>query len=94
MGVRKNAKAIYKQALSKSIATFHALSPIEKNSIQQQRLRIVPAKSQETLAALLKRTGSDWEEQACAVANNLQVGDTLKKGQLVKVVKSEPYNTQ
>lgn len=94
MGVRKSAKASYQQALSKSIASFHPLSHKEINSIHQQRLRIVPAKSGESLAALIKRAGSDWEEQACAVANNLQVGEILKKGQLVKVVKSEPYKSQ
>lgn len=91
-GVRKNAKAIYQQALKKSIDSFHALTVNEIKSIQQQRVRIISAKNGESLAALLTRAGSDWDEEACAVANNIHVGDILKKGQLVKIVKSEPYN--
>jgi len=93
-GVSKNTRGNIPQALKKSIASFHQLSANEKKEIHQQRLRIVSVRNGESLTALLQRTGSDWDEEACAIANNLQLDATLKKGQLVKVVISEPYNNK
>lgn len=90
-GVSKNSTANYQQALSKSINTFHQLSAQEMRNIRQQRLRIISARDKESLAALLQRAGSDWDEESCAVANNLQIGSALKQGQLIKVVISEVF---
>lgn len=93
-GVSKNSYANHQQALRKSIATFHQLSPVEMRKIHQQRLRIIPARQGESIAALLKRTESVWDEDACAVANNLQAGVPLNKGQLIKVVISEEFTVR
>jgi len=89
--VNKNPAANYRPAIAQSIASFHQLTAKEKAEIHQQRLRIIPAKSGEGLPALLKRAGSDWDEESCAIANNLQSGVSLNKGQLIKVVISEPF---
>ena len=89
--VNKNPAANYRPAIAQSIASFHQLTAKEKVEIHQQRLRIIPAKSGEGLPALLKRAGSDWDEESCAIANNLQSGVSLNKGQLIKVVISEPF---
>ena len=88
--ISKNSGAKYRAAINKSISSFHQLTTKEKTKIHQQRLRIISARSGESLPELLKRTGSDWDEESCAIANNLQSGATLKKGQLIKVVISEP----
>ena len=90
-GVNKNSTADYLQAIRKSISTFHQLSSVELAKIHQQRLRIITARDGESIAALLQRAGSDWDEESCAVANNLQTSVILKKGQLVKVVISEVF---
>ena len=90
-GVSKISTANHQQVIRKSISTFHQLSSIEMSKIRQQRLRIVSARNGESLTALLKRTGSAWDEETCAVANNLQTGVSLNKGQLIKVVVSEEF---
>ena len=89
--ISKSSGAKYRVAMNKSISGFHKLTAKEKTKIHQQRLRIIPARSNESLSALLKRAGSDWDEESCAIANNLQTGVALKKGQLIKVVISEAF---
>ncbi|NOQ14471.1 MAG: M48 family metalloprotease [Methyloprofundus sp.] len=91
IGISKNSKTHYQQLLTKSISTFHPLSPLEMARIQQQRLRIVSAKNGESVTALLKRVGSVWDEESCAVANSLPVDIPLKEGQLIKVLISEAF---
>jgi len=87
----KNSGVKYRDAINKTISSFHQLTAKQKTKIQQQRLRIFSARAGENLPALLKRVGSDWDEESCAIANNLQLGAVLKKGQLIKVVNSEPF---
>lgn len=89
----RNSSTNYRQAIHQSIATFHPLNAAEKRKIQQQRLRIFTARKGESITALLQRVGSDWDKGACAVANNLSSDAVLKKGQLIKVVMSEAFNS-
>ena len=89
--INKNLAETNRRDIKKSIATFHQLTTKEKAKIQQQRLRIISARTGESIPALLKRVGSKWDKESCAVANNLQPDDSLKKGQLIKVVISEPF---
>lgn len=89
--VNKQAGAKTSSAINESIASFHRLTAKEKAAIHQQRLRIIPARLGETLTAFLERAGSDWDKESCAIANNLETGVKLKKGQLIKVVISEPF---
>ncbi|NOR79287.1 MAG: M48 family metalloprotease [Methyloprofundus sp.] len=91
ISISNNSKANYQQLLKTSISTFHQLSSVEMTRIQQQRLRIVSAKNGESIAVLLKRVDSVWDEESCVVANNLQAGVSLKNGQLIKVLMSETF---
>lgn len=91
IGINRHSLTKDYQALTKSISTFHKLSTKDMAKIRQQRIRIVSAQNGETLPALLKRAQSDWDVEACAIANNIQAGATLKKGQPIKVVKSEVF---
>jgi predicted Zn-dependent protease len=84
-GVSKNSKAGQVQSIKKTASTFHQLTSKERTKIRQLRLRIVTAREDERLKAILKRFGSTWDEVTCAVANNLQTEVSLKKGQLIKV---------
>lgn len=90
----KNSGAKYRDAINQSISSFHQLTAKQKTKIQQQRLRIISARAGESLLALLKRSGSDWDEESCAIANNLESGAVLKKGHLIKVVISEPFEKE
>ena len=65
--------------------SFRGLTPQELHGIQEQRLRIVPARAGETLDQLLARTRSSWKMEEVAVANALPMNTRLKAGQLVKV---------
>ncbi len=89
--VNKNLGAKYGQAMAQSVATFHQLTAKEKARISQQRLRIITARSNESLPRLLKRAGSEWDLVSCAIANSIQTDVLLKRGQLIKVVISEPF---
>ncbi len=89
--VSKQFNTNEKTALSQSIVSFHPLSKAEMSTIKQQRVRIIAARDKESLPALLKRAGSDWDEESCAIANNLQSGSALEKGQLIKVVIAESF---
>jgi predicted Zn-dependent protease len=90
-GVSKKPSAEHRQIIENTAATFHLLTAAEMTKIKQQRLRIVPARAGESLEALLKRAGSNWNEETCAIANNLQTGALLNSGQLVKVAIPEPF---
>ncbi|WP_428356234.1 M48 family metalloprotease [Methyloprofundus sp.] len=89
--INKNSAANYGPVISRSISSFHPLTAKGKAEVKQQRLRIIPAESGESVSALLKRAGSDWDEESCTIANNLQSGASLEKGQLIKVVITEPF---
>lgn len=71
--------------------SFRPLSKEERASIREDRLRLVAAEEGETLNALIARSGTRWSADMVGVANGLAPGDRLVRGQLVKVVLSEPY---
>lgn len=81
----------YRPVLRETALSFRPLSAKEKGSIREARLRVVPARSGETLQQLTIRTGSVWRPKITAVVNGLDKGQTLKKGQLVKIAVSQPY---
>ena len=90
-GISKSASAKHRQMFKETATSFHLLSAAEIKKIKQQRLRIVPAKAGESLTNLLKRSGSHWNEETVATANNLQTGVSLQSGQLVKVAIPESF---
>ena len=81
----------YRPVLKETALSFRPLSAKEKASIRETRLKIVTARSQESLDQLSKRTGNVWDVQMTAVINGLDAGRKLKKGQLVKIAISQPY---
>jgi len=82
----------YRPVLRETALSFRPLSAGEKASIRETRLRVVPARSGETLQKFTKRTGNVWSPKITAVINGLDKGQTLKKGQLVKIAVSQPYS--
>ena len=53
--------------------SFRPLTPRERGSIRETRLRVVPAMAGESLGALSARTGNSWNLQQTAVLNALFV---------------------
>lgn len=81
----------YRDILQGTAFSFRPMTKKEKASITETRLRIVTARSGETLAALSKRTGNQWDAKTTAVMNGLKETQRLKKGQLVKIAVRQPY---
>ena len=81
----------YRPVLKETALSFRPMTAKEKASIRETRLRVVSARSQETLAKLSKRTGNIWDVKMTAVINGLDAGRKLKRGQLVKIAVSQPY---
>lgn len=82
----------YRPVLRETALSFRPLSPDEKASIRETRLRVVPARSGESLQQLTARTGNVWDLKITAVVNGLDKNQSLKNGQLVKVAISQPYS--
>ena len=73
--------------------SFRAITPRERSSIRETRLKIVPARSGESLAQLSKRTGNSWNIQQTAVMNGVFVDAKLQEGRLMKIAVSRPYGS-
>ena len=74
-----------------TMQSFRPLTREERGSIREDRLRLVEAKEGETVSALTARSGTRWSAAMVAVVNGLAPSDRLRRGQLVKVARSEPY---
>ncbi len=72
--------------------SFRPLTPADRARIKEQRLRLRSARGGETLAALVAASAASWNAEMAAVANGLDLNDTLAAGQLVKVAVREPYS--
>jgi len=82
----------YRPVLRDTALSFRPLSARERSSISETRLRVVAARSGETLQQFSRRTGNVWNLKITAVVNGLDTSQKLKKGQLVKIAISQPYS--
>jgi predicted Zn-dependent protease len=71
--------------------SFRPLSEEERGSIHVERLRIGVAEADETLPQLLARTGSSWDVQRAAIANDVETTVRLRRGRLLKIAVREAY---
>lgn len=71
--------------------TFRSLTPQQRASIQETRLRIASARRGEDVVALSARTANVWNVEETAVMNGLFSTDELREGQLIKIAVGEPY---
>jgi len=80
------------EGVFRSVArSFRPLTPRERESIQETRVRIVEARAGETLPELSQRTGNRWNVQQTAVANDLFADSPLQSAQRLKIAVSERY---
>jgi predicted Zn-dependent protease len=92
MGLTKpNAYDALRSVFRRTAGSFGPLTDAERAEIRETRIRLVPAKAGETVAALVARSSSAWDANMAAVANGLESADVPGAGRLVKVAVSEPY---
>jgi len=72
-------------------SSFRPLTPGERASIREIRLRVATAESGESLARLSARTGNEWPVELTAVVNGIDAKSGLTAGQRVKIAVSQPY---
>ncbi|HEY5657052.1 MAG TPA: M48 family metalloprotease [Myxococcota bacterium] len=70
--------------------SFRPLTPEERASITEVRLRTVRARAGESVADLSARAKNEWDLTYTAIVNELFVDDHLKAGQRVKMAVREP----
>ena len=87
---RKNFSSM-KDDLLTSADSFRPLTTRDRALIKQDRLRLVTVQPGEDLQALSNRTANQWSLEETAIANGLEVNETLKPGQLLKISVTEPY---
>ena len=71
--------------------SFAQATPAELDALHENHLRLVAARSNETLAAIAKRTQSEWLAPKLSVVNAMSATEKLTEGKLIKVAKQEPY---
>ena len=74
--------------------SFRPLSASERAGITEQRVRLITARTGETIEALATRAHSAWKAEEIAVANGLAATAQLRQGQVIKVAIEEPYETK
>jgi predicted Zn-dependent protease len=73
--------------------SFRPLTRREYASIRETRLRLVPARAEESIAELSRRTGNEWNIQQTAVMNDVFANEHLEAGRLMKIAVSQPHRS-
>jgi predicted Zn-dependent protease len=73
------------------VQSFRPLEPAERASIRENHLRVIQARQDEELGALIARSKGRWGTPMTAVVNALSADQRLAAGQLVKLAVAEPY---
>jgi len=81
----------YASSFGAVVRSFRPLSPQLRNSVRENRLRIVEARAGEDLAAVSERSDNEWDLQTTAVINDVFANAKLDDGQLLKVAVSTAY---
>ena len=81
----------YRESLRAAALSFRPMNKKERTSIKERRLRVITARTNESLSHLSQRTGNVWPPKATAVVNGIDEDQPLKKGQLIKIAVSQAY---
>jgi len=85
----------YRAPFDEVVASFRPLRDGDRQRVREARVRIVAAKSGESLAALVERSGSAWSVERAAAANAIASPETaLRSGAPVKVARWEVYEAR
>lgn len=91
-GLRSGVPPKYHALFRRFAHSFRPLRELDRERIEERRLRTVTALEGETLEALTRRTGNDWGPLYTAVVNGLFVDDRLRAGHRIKIAVLEPYH--
>ena len=83
----------YTRVFRATAGSFRALRASERSSIRESRLRVRSAQARETPAGIAKRTGSTWNGERVAVANEVELDARFDAGWAVKVALSQAYES-
>jgi predicted Zn-dependent protease len=81
----------YREAFARTAASFRPLRRDERERMTEVRLRPRPARSGESVAAFVTRTGGTWKAEQTAVANGVVANATLDDGFAMKVPIRQRY---
>jgi predicted Zn-dependent protease len=81
----------YRKLLRATALSFRPMTSTERKSITETRLRVVSARSNESLTQLSKRKRNAWDIRTTAVMNGIDVKESLREGQLIKIAVIQPY---
>ena len=90
-GITSAASPTKRSVIEAVARSFGALTTEERGGIRELRLRIVPARAGDTVAAVALRSGTPWPVEYVAVVNGLERRGNLSAGRLVKTAVPEPY---
>jgi predicted Zn-dependent protease len=88
----ESVAAQYARVLRATADSFRPLRASELRSIRESRLRARAARASETPAGIAKRTGSSWDAEHLAVANEVAMDDRFDAGWAVKVAVPQAYS--
>jgi len=81
----------YRKLLRATALSFRPMTSTERKSITETRLRVVSARSNESLTQLSKRKRNAWDIRTTVVMNGIDVKESLREGQLIKIAVIQPY---
>ena len=84
-------RARYRPIFERTAATFRPLRSEDRTRIVESRLRIRSARSGETVAEVVSRSGATWPPPLAAVANGVSLDRKLEAGWPVKISVTERY---
>lgn len=91
-GLAPSRSAAEDRPLIESVArSFGALTDAERQSIREERVRLLAARGGETLTALTLRSQTPWKPELVAIVNGLETGAALPAGRALKIARREPY---
>jgi predicted Zn-dependent protease len=80
------------EAIRATAQSFRPLTDSERSSIPVTRLRLVEARTGESLAQLGLRSGNAWSVRETAVMNGVPAGEPLDAGRVVKIAVIERFS--
>jgi predicted Zn-dependent protease len=90
-GVARGTLGKYAGTFRNFARSFRRLTEEERQQMSELRMRISVAQPGESLSELGRRVGNEWDPNRTAVANGLHIAEPLVAGQLVKVIRREPF---
>ena len=84
----------FEPKINRTIRSFRRLNPDQRMEIYGTNMHVVTAKTGEDINTLSARTQNTWSRPKTAIANGFKREVVFEGGELVKIVRSERYETK